>query len=120
MSNGGEIVGLNDFFAALDAEMARIETGAENAVAEAVEGTFDDSQAAVPYDATTKHESGYVHLKDSAEKDVQGLEGSVSYGTDHAEYVEHGTSRMAAQPYLNPAFESNSKKFVQAAQELGR
>jgi len=116
--SGIEIEGVDDLLAALDAEMARIETGAENAVAQAVEGTFEDSQKAVPYDAVTRHESGYVHLRDSAEKDVQGLEGSLTYGTDHAEYVEFGTSRMVAQPYLGPAFETNSKKFVQACEDL--
>lgn len=118
MSSDVTIIGMDDFFADLDKEIARIQAGAEAAVAEAVEGTFEDSQKAVPYDETTKHEGSYVHLKDSAEKDVQGLEGSLSYGTDHNWFVEMGTSRMGAQPYLNPAFESNAQKFVKACEDL--
>ena len=119
MSNDEVIlVGLEDFFADLDTAFAQLEAECEGAIAEAVEGTFDDSQKAVPYDAVTKHEEGYVHLKDSAEKQVEGLEGEVSYGTDHAWYVEMGTSRMAAQPYLNPAFERNAQRFVQALKDL--
>jgi len=113
-----DITGLDELLAALDAEVARIEAGAEAAVAEAVEGTFEDSQKAVPYDAVTKHPPGYVHLKDSAEKEAEGLEGSVTYGTDHNWYVEMGTSRMGAQPFLNPAFESNAQKFVKACEDL--
>lgn len=113
-----DILGLDEVLAALDAEEARIEIGAQNAVAEAVENTYDKSQARVPYDAVTRHKAGYVHLKDSGEKKVNGLEGSVSYGTDHAEYVEHGTSRMQAQPYLFPPFEDSQQQLVKACEEL--
>jgi HK97 gp10 family phage protein len=118
MSSEVILVGLEDFFNDLDTAIQQLEAGCEVAVTEAVDGTYDDSQKDVPYDAVTKHEGGYVHLKDSAEKEVKGLEGEVSYGTDHAWYVEMGTSKMGAQPYLNPAFESNAQKFVQKLKDL--
>lgn len=31
--------------------------------------------------------------------------------TDYASFVEYGTRKMSAQPYLNPAFEEVSKEF---------
>ncbi len=33
---------------------------------------------------------------------------------DYALYVEFGTSRMAAQPFLRPALDANQDKFVDA------
>ena len=113
-----DLTGMDDVLAALDAKIAQIEAGAEVAIAEAVEGTLADSQATVPFDAVTKHESGYVHLSESAEREIDGLEGSVTYGTDHAWYVDLGTSKMAAQPYLEPAFERNAKKLKAACEDL--
>lgn len=112
------IEGIDDVLAAFDVLDAQIEAGAQNAVAEAVEGTYDESQRRVAYDAVTKHESGYVHLRDSGEKEVGELEGSVSYGTDHCEFVEFGTSKMAAQPYLLPSFELIRPTFTKACEEL--
>lgn len=112
------IDGIDEALAALDALLLHVERGSENAVAEATQGTFDDSQDLVPYDSVTKHSDDYVHLQDSAKQETNGLEGSVSYGTDHCEFVEFGTSKMAAQPYLNPAFEVNAPKLVKACEDL--
>lgn len=37
---------------------------------------------------------------------VKDCTGRVEATADHAEYVEYGTSKMAAQPYLRPALGS--------------
>jgi HK97 gp10 family phage protein len=45
-------------------------------------------------------------LRRSISSDVEGKElvvGTVSADTEYAAYVEYGTSRMHAQPYLRPA-----------------
>jgi HK97 gp10 family phage protein len=44
-------------------------------------------------------------LRDSIEASADGLTGTVTAGTDHAEYVEDGTSVMAPQPFMRPALE---------------
>lgn len=43
---------------------------------------------------------------------VTGLTGTVTAGTDHAEYVEDGTSVMAPEPFMGPALMSNTPGFV--------
>lgn len=112
------IEGIDNVLAAFDALDAQFETGAQNAVAEAVDGTYDESQRRVPYDAVTKHPSGYVHLRDSGEKEIGELEGSVSYGTDHCLFIEFGTSKMPPQPYLGPGFEVGRQTLLKACKEL--
>lgn len=122
MSSSIQIIGMDALFTAIDANIEALRAGSVEAVTEVVDSTFDDSQTLVPYDSVTKHTSDYVHLKDRAAKDVQDegdvIEGSVTYGTDHCEFVEHGTTRQRAQPYLNPAFEANKGKLIQKCQDL--
>lgn len=57
-------------------------------------------------------------LLNSIEIRVDGLEGSVTAGTDHAEYVEDGTSVMAPQPFMGPALEQNTAPFVVALEHI--
>ena len=47
------------------------------------------------------------------------LEGRVWAGAEYAWFVENGTSRMAAQPYMGPSFERHSAKWLTAMQRLG-
>ena len=58
------------------------------------------------------------HLQDSISHRVQSqgalVAGDVLSDNPHALYVELGTSRMAAQPYLRPAFTGNKARFLQS------
>ena len=40
-----------------------------------------------------------------------GMAAEVETHTEYAAYVEYGTRKMAAQPYMKPAFEEQSKQF---------
>jgi len=42
-------------------------------------------------------------LRDSIRVEVDGNDHTVVVGADHGAFVEFGTSKMAAQPYLGPA-----------------
>lgn len=76
-------------------------------VRHALEGTLADSQDACPYDDTNTTEE---HLRDTGHIEYTGSSsGSVVYGTDHCWYIELGTYKMAAQPFLGPAFEKNTQ-----------
>lgn len=44
-----------------------------------------------------------------------GLQGEVTTGTDYAIYLEMGTYKMAAQPFMRPAAEQGLPSFVAAA-----
>ena len=67
---------------------------------------------------------GYVGgtLKRSVELDITdgGLTAEVEPTADYAAYVEYGTRFMEAQPYLNPAYDEQKKKFVKDLNELVR
>jgi len=60
-------------------------------------------------------------LKGSIDKDVNNskLIGQVGTNTEYAGYVEFGTSKQKAQPYLRPALIKNSDKIIQIAKQEG-
>jgi HK97 gp10 family phage protein len=57
-------------------------------------------------------------LRDSIDYKVDESQGSVVVGTnvEYAPYVEKGTSKMDAQPYLTPAVEENKSNIKSIAQ----
>ncbi|WP_206050820.1 HK97-gp10 family putative phage morphogenesis protein [Nocardioides speluncae] len=59
------------------------------------------------------------NLKNSIAADLNGLEATVTADTEYADYVEFGTSRMAAQPYMGPAFDLRSPDLESALAQLG-
>ena len=59
----------------------------------------DDARLIVPIDTGA--------LRASIRTTRDGLTGTVGSDLDYASYVEEGTSRMAAQPFLSPALYRN-------------
>jgi len=56
-------------------------------------------------------------LRNSIQVDsVTPIEAIIAPHTDYAEFVEFGTSRMAAQPYMRPALDQNEREIVNAVQ----
>lgn len=53
-------------------------------------------------------------LRSSISAEVNGLSASVRPGVNYAHYVELGTSKMGAQPYLFPALDANATPFTTA------
>jgi HK97 gp10 family phage protein len=47
------------------------------------------------------------NLRNSITHEVEGQEAKVGTNVEYAPFVELGTSKQAAQPYLNPALEQN-------------
>jgi len=78
---------------------ARVEAGVAAAVAAAVADIDKWSQKLVPVD--TGELRGSVRTEQSSI--VGKHEGKVHYETSYAMFVELGTRKMAAQPYLIPA-----------------
>lgn len=57
-------------------------------------------------------------LRNSIQVDsVTPMEAIIAPHTDYAEYVEFGTSRMAAQPYMRPALDEHENEIVQAVRD---
>jgi HK97 gp10 family phage protein len=53
------------------------------------------------------------NLRASIKTEVAELEAAVGTNVNYAEYVELGTNKMAAQPYLYPALASNKQKILE-------
>lgn len=91
-----EILGAAAIQAKLDAFLVKKREQVQSAIEHAVDTTYDGSQNDVAVDTG--------ELKSTGKKEVGELQGSVSYGSDHCYYVELGTSRQPAQPFLFPNF----------------
>lgn len=58
-------------------------------------------------------------LKGTGRADFEGAHvGIVSYSAEYAPYVEFGTSRMRAQPFLTPAVELERQRFQLSMQQI--
>lgn len=66
------------------------------------------------------------HLKNSIGSEFEGdgrsgeMTGTVTASASYARYVNYGTSRMAAQPFMDPAFDEEVPGFTAACAALGR
>lgn len=52
------------------------------------------------------------NLRASIHTTIGNLEGAVGTPVEYAPYVEFGTRKMTAQPYLGPAFYENEQKII--------
>ena len=62
------------------------------------------------------------NLKDSIGIDIidDGMTGEVEPTADYGPYVEYGTRKMSAQPYVRPAFSTQSRQFKNDMDKLAR
>lgn len=93
---------------------AQLQARAEQIVTKAAFDVEAEAKTVVPVDTG--------NLKNSIQTaKVEPLKAIVHTGTvEYAEYVEYGTSRMAAQPYMTPAAEAVRPAYHRAWQELLR
>lgn len=100
---------------ALSADLRRasveIESEAQGLVGRTGYAVHGDAMVNAPVDTGA--------LRNSGEVDVDGLEFRVGFTVNYAGYVEHGTSRMAGQPYLGPAFERGVSALEGELDDLG-
>lgn len=59
------------------------------------------------------------NLKNSISSEASGLTAEVSASTAYSDYVEYGTSRMNAQPYMGPAFDARVPGLEKALGQIG-
>lgn len=58
-------------------------------------------------------------LKNSISSDIKPMSAEIGPSTHYAHFVEHGTSRMAAQPFMGPAFERRVPGLEKAIGQIG-
>ena len=56
-------------------------------------------------------DSGFLANNISVKIDADGFGASVLSNADYSEFLEFGTIKMAARPFMQPALEENKKKF---------
>lgn len=86
----------------------RIRGAATAAVAQTSEHVLQQAQVIVPIDTGALYASG----KTSLEQLPEGPAEEVAFEKEYAAYVEFGTSRQRAQPYLRPALDAAHSLFV--------
>ena len=58
------------------------------------------------------------NLRDSITYNVSEEEGRIGTNVEYAEFVEMGTKKMSAQPYLRPALDNNRANILKAMGEI--
>jgi HK97 gp10 family phage protein len=90
--------------------LASVDAARQRAVTEAATKIVQQSQSDVAVDTGKLKGS----VKQVIANSNNSTTGTVSYNTNYAIYVELGTSRMAAQPYLHPAYLVGSRLMVKS------
>ena len=85
---------------------AQIEERVGEAVAAGAETVADNARSVCPVDTGA--------LRDSIAVSQNGTSAEISANTDYAAYVEFGTSKSAAQPYLVPSLLGNENAVLSA------
>jgi HK97 gp10 family phage protein len=98
----------------LDAELgqaaATIAEKVSTAVAKTALDIEADAKALCPVD------TGY--LRGSISSSIGRLEAEIGPTAEYGHFLEWGTSRMAPQPYMTPAFDRNEPKLEQAIGQI--
>ena len=112
MSRSTTVIGLGHLKAALAKAGSDTRRGAEEAVAEEVEAIRADARRIAP------HRTG--DLERHIDSEADGLHGTVKSKARHAGFVEHGTYKDKAQPYMRPASELARRRLPKRAAEVIR
>lgn len=93
-----------------------VETDIKTAMAGPKSGRiYDDHQASAPGEAPAIDTGALIN---SIQTEIDGTEGAVSTNQEYAEYLEHGTSRMAPRPAWTPAAERARDRFLHKMRDV--
>ena len=104
------VVGLDEAINKLKTLAEKLPNETDAIIEDGAEKMFGDSQQLCPVDTGTLLASGsHTH---------SFLMSTIGYSAPYAGYVEFGTSRMDAQPYLSPAIEQNVDYIIKRIEQL--
>lgn len=98
-----KVEGLPQMTAALARKAAEAHAAAVAAVAAEVEAVKADASSGAPVDKG--------ELRDSIRGEASGTSGTVRATARHANFVESGTFKDKAQPFMGPAAEASRSRF---------
>ncbi len=104
---------LDALAADLLAAAAAVEHEAPLVVGFAAARTVETARQAAPV------RTGELRNSIAALTGLGGLSATVEAASDHAVFVEYGTSRMRPQPFMGPAADAAEEDFVKAMEALG-
>lgn len=110
MAEGGSISieGLAELGRALAEKAAELHLGAIAAVRAEVKLVQADAKDSAPIGPTGK-------LREGIEAEANGLDGKVTSTVRYGPFVEHGTYKDPAQPFMGPAAERSRVRFKETA-----
>jgi len=94
-----------------------ITSGAKSGINYTLYNPRRQHQASAPGEAPAA-DTGYLHSNIIWNVDSDSLGGSVESRAEYSEFLEFGTSKMAARPFLQPAAEENRPKLTKLAERL--
>lgn len=99
----------------LDALLKRVPENRDKAVLATAEYVLENSQKTTAY----KNRTGNLRASGRVNQDYAQSSGfvNVEYTAEYAPFVELGTSRMGARPFLTPAVERGAAKLRQMLKE---
>lgn len=100
---------LNTISADLGRLGVKATTAAITATAAAANRTLAYAKLAAPVDTG--------NLRNSISADIRGLTAEVGPTANYGRFVEEGTSRMAPQAYMGPAFDRVVPEYIQALEQ---
>jgi HK97 gp10 family phage protein len=91
--------------------IAAVEANARTRVVEHANKIASDARARAPV------ATGFLRSSIQVESVKTGKEAQIVVGAEYGRFVEYGTYKMSAQPFLNPALEADKQAFFD---DMGR
>jgi HK97 gp10 family phage protein len=118
--------GLNNLTSALQQKTQEMADEALNIIAETGDNIYQDSQSAVPVDEGRLKESGRIIIEQSSTTidveitygDGEGYGSKYGIADGYSWFQQLGTSKMGAQPYLQPQFDDNTNTMIDKLENL--
>lgn len=94
-----------------------ITSGAKSGINYTLYNPRRQHQASAPGEAPAA-DTGYLHSNIIWDIDSDGMGGAIESRAEYSEFLEFGTSKMAARPFLQPAIEENRPKISRLAERI--
>lgn len=115
-----QVKGLGALARKLDAVGKGVRNATTDGMIRVLERMKEDAEALVPV-RTGKLWKSIDYSVEQVPSNIGPIEGELFANTEYAQYVEYGTSRMAAQPFIRPAYEAHKHELMEeVAKSIGR
>lgn len=108
---------LNRFHARLDSTNQRAHADVSRAVRKTAHDIAATAQTFVPVDTGATKSS--IHVVEVAGYGGQGMAWDVGPTTHYAPFLEYGTVRAPAQPFMGPALDRHTPDLTKALRQIG-